>query len=56
MAIEVKGVAPLVQVFDMPRSKRFSRDVPGFTVKGKSGPKTCDPDDVNWVMRKTIRP
>jgi glyoxylase I family protein len=50
MSIEVQGVAPLVQVFDMPRSLRFYRDVLGFTVTGKSDPKSDDPDDVNWVM------
>ena len=32
MAIEVQGLAPMVQVFDMPRSIRFYRDVLGFTV------------------------
>ena len=36
MAIEVQGVAPMVQVFDMPRSIRFYRDLLGFTVTGKS--------------------
>ncbi|UWZ83128.1 VOC family protein [Occallatibacter riparius] len=32
MAIEVTGVAPLVQVFDVPKSIRFYRDVLGFAV------------------------
>jgi catechol 2,3-dioxygenase-like lactoylglutathione lyase family enzyme len=50
MSIEIQGVAPMVQVFDMPRSLRFYRDVLGFTVTGKSDPKSGDPDDVNWVM------
>jgi len=50
MAIEVTGVAPLVQVFDMPRSIRFYRDALGFKVTGKSEPMSDDPDDVNWVM------
>ena len=40
----------MVQVFDMPRSLRFYRDVLGFMVTGKSDPKSDDPDDVNWVM------
>jgi glyoxylase I family protein len=50
MAIEVTGVAPLVQVFDMRKSIRFYRDVLGFAVTGRSKPMTDDPDDVNWCM------
>jgi glyoxylase I family protein len=50
MAIEVTGVAPLVQVFDMPRSIRFYRDVLGFAVTGRSKAKSDDPDDVDWCM------
>lgn len=50
MSIDVRGVSPLVQVFDMPRSIRFYRDVLGFTVTGKSDPMSDNPDDVNWVM------
>ena len=50
MPIEVQGVAPMVQVFDMPRSLRFYRDVLGFMVTGKSDPKSEILDDVNWVM------
>ena len=52
MAIEVQGVAPMVQVFDMPRSIRFYRDLLGFTVKESSKAKSADPDDVNWVLLK----
>jgi catechol 2,3-dioxygenase-like lactoylglutathione lyase family enzyme len=50
MAIEVKGVTPMVQVFDMRRSIGFYRDLLGFTVTGKSKAMSDDPDDVNWVM------
>jgi len=50
MAIEVTGVAPLVQVFDMRKSVRFYRDMLGFTVTGRSKPMTDDADDVNWCM------
>jgi glyoxylase I family protein len=32
MSIEVRGVCPLLQVFDMPTSVRFYRDVLGFDV------------------------
>lgn len=52
MAIEVQSVAPLVQVFDMPRSIHFYRDVLGFTVTGRSRAKSSDPDDVDWAMLK----
>ena len=50
MAIEVTGVAPLVQVFDMPRSIRFYRDVLGFAVTGQSKAFSENPDDVGWCM------
>ena len=50
MAIEVTGVAPLIQVFVMPTAIRFYRDKLGFTVTGSSQAKSEDPDDVNWVM------
>jgi catechol 2,3-dioxygenase-like lactoylglutathione lyase family enzyme len=50
MAIEIRGVAPLVQVFSMPRSIRFYRDVLGFEVTGRSASMSDDPDDVNWCM------
>jgi glyoxylase I family protein len=50
MPIEIQGVSPLVQVFDMPKSIRFYRDVLGFTVTGNSKAKSDDPDDVDWVM------
>jgi glyoxylase I family protein len=50
MAIEVTGVAPLVQVFHMPTAIRFYRDKLGFTITGNSKAKSSDPDDVDWVM------
>jgi uncharacterized glyoxalase superfamily protein PhnB len=50
MAIEVKGVAPYLQVFDMPRSIRFYRDILGFEITGKSKAASDDPDDVGWCM------
>ena len=30
MGIKIQGMAPLIQVFDMPRSVAFYRDVLGF--------------------------
>jgi glyoxylase I family protein len=50
MAIEVRGVAPMVQVFNMPRSIRFYRDLLGFKVMSSSKAMSADPDDVNWVL------
>lgn len=44
--IEVRGLAPLLSVFDMPTSLAFYRDKLGFTVAGDSG----QGDDSGWVM------
>jgi glyoxylase I family protein len=38
MAIDIRGVAPLLEVFDMPTSVRFYRDVLGFELVTASGP------------------
>ena len=38
MSIEIRGMAPLLQVFDMPTSIAFYRDVLGFEVVGTSNP------------------
>jgi len=38
MAMDVRGMAPLLQVFDMPASIAFYRDVLGFEVVSTSGP------------------
>lgn len=38
MPIDFRGLTPLIQVFDMPASIRFYRDVLGFTVVTASGP------------------
>ncbi len=48
--IAVKGLAPLLQVFDMPASVRFYRDVLGFSVAMRSPALSDNPDDVNWCM------
>ena len=50
MSINVNGVAPLVQVFDMKKSIHFYRDQLGFTLTGKSASFSDDPDDVGWCM------
>lgn len=38
MALDVRGVAPLLQVFDMPTSVRFYRDLLGFELVSTSEP------------------
>ena len=41
--MDIHGVAPLLQVFDMPTALRFYRDVLGFTVWSTSSPgDNCD--------------
>lgn len=45
MAITMRGLCPLLQVFDMPTSLRFYRDVLGFAEVEKSG----QGDDVGWA-------
>ena len=42
--MDIHGVAPLLQVFDMPTSLRFYRDVLGFTVWASDRPG----DDCDW--------
>lgn len=51
MSVEIRGITPLLQVFDMPASIRFYRDVLGFEVvntspivQGKQG------DYFHWAM------
>jgi glyoxylase I family protein len=48
MAISVEGLAPLVQVFDMPTSLAFYRDKLGFSVAAQS--QTDSGDDCDWVL------
>ena len=46
MALNLKGMAPLLQVFDMPTSLRFYREILGFMIVQSSG----EGDNVNWVL------
>jgi catechol 2,3-dioxygenase-like lactoylglutathione lyase family enzyme len=46
MAIQVRGLAPLLGVYDMPSSIRFYRDVLGFEVVATSAPG----DDFGWAL------
>lgn|ERR1700728_1877118 len=49
MALRVEGVCPLLQVFDMPASLRFYRDVLGFEIVQRSRPD----DDCGWSWLKS---
>lgn len=50
MALDIQGLAPLFQVFDMPTSIRFYRDLLGFELIQTSKPLSEQADDVNWAM------
>jgi glyoxylase I family protein len=50
--MDIHGVAPLLQVFDMPTAIRFYRDVLGFTVTSSSEPLSALRDDCNWCLLK----
>ena len=47
MAIEIRGMAPLLQVFDMPTSIAFYRDVLGFEVATTSNPRG---EHFDWAL------
>jgi len=46
--MDIHGICPLLQVFDMPTAIRFYRDVLGFQVYQSSQPG----DDCNWAWLK----
>ena len=50
MAIAIGGMAPLLQVYDMPTAVRFYRDVLGFELVTSSKPLSDDPIDFHWGM------
>ena len=45
MGIEIHGLCPLIQVFDMPRALKFYRDILGFEIVSDSG----NGDNSSWV-------
>jgi len=51
MTIEVRGMTPLISVFDMPTSLKFYRDILGFVVTQDSG----QGDKSGWVMLQKSR-
>jgi glyoxylase I family protein len=46
MGLKIDGLCPLLQVFDMPTSLAFYRDVLGFTVVSRAP----DRDDCDWAL------
>lgn len=44
--LHLNGMAPLLQVYDMPASLEFYRDILGFKVKQSSG----KDDEADWVL------
>jgi catechol 2,3-dioxygenase-like lactoylglutathione lyase family enzyme len=48
MSIEIKGLVPLIQVFDMPASIHFYRDILGFKLVSQSQPELGD--DCGWAI------
>lgn len=48
MGISLEGIAPLLQVFDMPRSVAFYRDVLGFEIAASSPSR--GQDDFDWAL------
>jgi len=49
MGLTVDGMAPLIQVFDMPTSVAFYRDVLGFEILTTSPPRGRDDFDWAWL-------
>jgi glyoxylase I family protein len=48
MALDVRGLTPLLQVYDMPASVRFYRDLLGFTVVSTSP--ILGEDRFHWAL------
>jgi len=47
MAVDIRGMAPLLQVFDMPTSIKFYRDALGFEVVTTSTPRG---EHFDWAL------
>jgi catechol 2,3-dioxygenase-like lactoylglutathione lyase family enzyme len=50
MPIDMRGLCPLIQIYDMPTSIRFYRDILGFEVFSTSPPHGTD--DFGWCWLK----
>lgn len=52
MSLQIESMVPLLQVFDMPTSIRFYRDILGFEVMESSSPgENCD---WAWLRRENV--
>jgi catechol 2,3-dioxygenase-like lactoylglutathione lyase family enzyme len=51
MRPNLEGLVPLLQVFDMPTSVRFYRDILGFEIVQKSSERSQDDSDWVWLRR-----
>ncbi|HEY3929478.1 MAG TPA: VOC family protein [Candidatus Koribacter sp.] len=49
MGVDMRGLCPLIQVYDMPRSLRFYRDILGFEVMQRSQ----DSDECGWCWLRS---
>jgi catechol 2,3-dioxygenase-like lactoylglutathione lyase family enzyme len=49
MPLDIRGLAPLFQVYDMPASVRFYRDILGFELASTS-PSLGAPDQHHWCL------
>lgn len=54
MALELRGLAPLLQVYDMPTSIRFYRDILGFEIVNTSPP-LGGADRFHWALLRLGR-
>jgi glyoxylase I family protein len=50
MALDLRGVTTLLQVYDMPASVRFYRDLLGFEIVSHSPHRGGDPDRFHWCL------
>jgi catechol 2,3-dioxygenase-like lactoylglutathione lyase family enzyme len=50
LSIDIRGVCPLLSVFDMPRSIRFYRDLLGLELVENSKTFRGIPDNFGWAM------
>ena len=53
MGLEIRGMAPLLEVFDMPTSIAFYRDLLGFKIHATDGKPVPDNDWV-WLERDDV--
>jgi catechol 2,3-dioxygenase-like lactoylglutathione lyase family enzyme len=51
MPIDMRGLCPLIQVFDMPTSVRFYRDILGFELVSHAP--LHGPDDFGWCLLRS---